>query len=304
MKIDSSIKVLADYNDVFADIMNVILFDGEQVIDVKGLENAKDRSQYKADGDLHEQERDVSKFYNGELMREAFLGIEHENRDEPFMPFRIISYDGAVYRSQLLEKGKTKPFPVITLVLYFGMKHWPHGKSLHEVMEIPEKLKPFVSDYRINVVEVAYLKPEQIEKFQSDFRYIAEFFVQKRTTGDYKPPNFSPQHTDAFFKLLSRMVGDKRYYEIIQEMSPNQEKEGEIEMCEVYDKIENRGIEKGIALGKEIGKEEGKEIGIEEGKLLIIVKLINDKTYTVESAAETFGISEDAIRKELDKQAG
>ena len=71
-------------------------------------------------------------------------------------------------------------------------------------------------------------------------------------------------------------------------MSPNQEKEGEIEMCEVYDKIENRGREKGL----------------EEGKLQIVVKLINDKTYTVESAAETFGISEDAIRKELDKQAG
>jgi hypothetical protein len=164
------------------------------------------------------------------------------------------------------------------------MKHWPHGKSLHEVMEIPENLKSFVSDYRINVVEVAYLKPEQIEKFRSDFRYIAEFFVQKRETGDYKPPRVSLQHTDAFFKLLSTMVGDKRYYEIIQEMSPNQEKEGEIEMCEVYDKIENRGIEK--------------------GKVLIVVKLVRDGKYTIEGASKEFDIAEDIIRKELEKQAG
>ena len=249
MNLDSTTKVLADYNDVFADIMNVILYDGRRVIKEDALENAKDRSQYKADGKLHEQERDVSKYYNGKRIRLAFLGIEHQNRDEPFMPFRIMSYDGSSYRSQLLGKKKTKPFPIITLVLYFGTKPWPHGKSLYDVMDIPKELKPFVSDYRINVVEVAYLKPEQISKFQSDFRLIADFFLQKRLTGEYIPPDIPVQHVDAFLKLLSVMVGDKRYQEIIDEM--DQKQKGEVNMCEIYDKIEGRGFQKGIRQGIE-----------------------------------------------------
>ena len=251
MKLDSNAKVLADYNDVFADIMNVILYDGKRVIQEDTLENSKDRSQYKAEGKLHEQERDVSKYYNGNRMRIAFLGIEHENRDEPFMPLRVISYDGSAYRSQLLgkQKKKQKPFPVITLVLYFGMKHWPHGKSLHEVVDIPEELKPFVSDYRINVVEVAYLEPEQIEKFQSDFRLVADFFAQKRLKGKYNPPQIPIRHVDAFLKLLAVMVGDKRYQEIMEEMKQNEKEEGEVTMCEIYDQIEGQGIQKGIQKG-------------------------------------------------------
>ena len=184
-------------------------------------------------------------------MRRAFLGIEHENRDEPFMPLRVISYDGSAYRSQLLgkQKKKQKPFPVITLVLYFGMKHWPHGKSLHEVVDIPEELKPFVSDYRINVVEVAYLEPEQIEKFQSDFRLVADFFAQKRLKGKYNPPQIPIRHVDAFLKLLAVMVGDKRYQEIMEEMKQNEKEEGEVTMCEIYDQIEGQGIQKGIQKG-------------------------------------------------------
>ncbi len=250
MSLDSSEKLLADYNDVFADIMNVFLYDGERVIKEEELENSKDRSQYKAEGRLHEQERDVSKFYNGNEMRIAFLGIEHQSKDEKYMPLRIISYDGSAYRAQLLNKktgnGKEqKPYPVITLILYFGVTHWNHGKTIYEVLDIPEKLRMFVSDYKINVIEVAFLKPDQIAKFKSDFGLIADFFVQKRMTGDYCPPNNLPvRHMDAFLKLLSIMVGDERYREIMEEMNMNNLEENN--MCEVYDKIEKRGIEKGI----------------------------------------------------------
>lgn len=253
MGLDSNQKVLANYNDVFADIMNVLLYKGKHIIREQNLEDSKDRSQYKAEGLLHEQERDVSKIYKHQQMRIAFLGIENENREEEYMPLRVISYDGASYRSQLLRNDekkdvtkKQKPYPVVTVVLYFGMKRWSKGKSLYDVLDIPEDLKPFVSDYKINVVEVAYLKPEQVAMFQSDFYYIADFFVQKRTTGKYIPPSGRIIHRDAFLKLLTEMVGDKRYEEIVKEMNENNknrdDKEG-TEMCEVYDYIFNRGVE-------------------------------------------------------------
>ena len=295
---DSTEKILADYNDVFADIMNVFLYEGERVIKEDDLENSKDRSQYKAEGGLHEQERDVSKFYNGSEMRIAFLGIEHQNKEEKYMPLRVISYDGSAYRAQLLknqetEKREQKPYPVITLVLYFGISHWNHGKTIHEVLDIPKELKPFVSDYRINVIEVAYLKPEEIEKFRSDFRLLADFFVQKRLKGRYIPPNLPVKHVDEFLKLLSVMVGDKRYQEIIEEMNKDISDKGGKNMCEIYDQIEQQGIQKGI----EQGIERGIEQGIEQGKKESIISLFQKGLLSASDAAAELKVKEEEFLK-------
>lgn len=43
---DITEKILADYEDVFADIINGVLFDGEQVLHENELVNVKDKSQY------------------------------------------------------------------------------------------------------------------------------------------------------------------------------------------------------------------------------------------------------------------
>ncbi|MCR4697223.1 MAG: Rpn family recombination-promoting nuclease/putative transposase [Lachnospiraceae bacterium] len=253
MGLDSNEKLLADYNDVFADIMNVFLFGGKRVIKEEQLENSKDRSQYKADGKTHEQERDVSKFYNGNEMRIAFLGIEHETHEQAYMPLRVISYDGSAYRAQLLNANnstsihkKQKPYPVITLVLYFGTKRWSYGKSLHEVLEIPKDLKKYVNDYKINLVEVAYLSEEQIDMLQSDFKIIADFFVQKRKNGNYIPSDYPIKHIDELLKIMEVTSGDERYQELLNELDEMQSKGRVNTMCEIYDQIEGRGIQKGI----------------------------------------------------------
>ena len=46
-------------------------------------------------------------------------GVENQIAVDKKMPFRIIGYDGASYRGQLLDKVK-KIVPVVTFVLYFG----------------------------------------------------------------------------------------------------------------------------------------------------------------------------------------
>lgn len=59
---DISEKILADYNDVFADIANVLLFQGEQMISPDSLRNERTVSQYKSSSNkLHEQKSDKSR---------------------------------------------------------------------------------------------------------------------------------------------------------------------------------------------------------------------------------------------------
>ena len=63
---DLTEKILEAYNDVFADIVNGLLFAGEPVIQEQMLEDAQPVSAIKADGKLHEQDRDVAKYWIAE----------------------------------------------------------------------------------------------------------------------------------------------------------------------------------------------------------------------------------------------
>ena len=54
-------KTLESYNDVFADIINVLLFQGRHLLKEEELEEKQPRAVYKTDGKLREIERDVLK---------------------------------------------------------------------------------------------------------------------------------------------------------------------------------------------------------------------------------------------------
>ena len=184
---DMTEKNLESFNEVFADIVNGFLFDGESKVDADTLEQATTKSVYKVDQKIREQERDTAKYWNDVNIHIAMFGIENETDPEKDMPLRVIGYDGAAYRDQLYyvkdENGKRKlndnpRYPVVTLVLYFGYeKHWNKPVTIYDALDkIPEEMKKYVSDYRINVFEVAWLSDEQVAKFKSDFRIVADYF--------------------------------------------------------------------------------------------------------------------------------
>lgn len=176
-------RTLESYNDVFADIMNVLLFDGREVVKEDELTDAQPFSYYKMDGKkVRGQERDVAKFWKNGEIRLSLIGLENQMKAERSMPLRVIGYDGAAYRSQLNKKGKKRYYPVISLVLYFGTKrHWKKNRSLRDVVIVPDELGRFVSDYKINVFELAWLTDDQIQAFKSDFHEVALFLRSLRT---------------------------------------------------------------------------------------------------------------------------
>lgn len=242
---DIAEKLLFDYNDVFADIVNVLLFNGSKIVHPDELQSTKDESQYKIDGKLHEQERDVSKIWKKGNIHISFVGFENQTIIDKDMPLRIIGYDGASYKKQTLSGNKDR-YPVVTIVLYFGEEHWDHYRSLLDCVSVPNELKPFVNDYKINVFEVAYLTKEQVEMFHSDFKIVADFFVQKRINKDYRPSGEQIKHVDAILKLLSVLTSDFRYEAVIYDS-----KKGKVKnMCEVLDRIEANGVIKGEIKGK------------------------------------------------------
>ena len=185
---DITEKLLEDYDEIFADIVNVLLFDGKEILTPGSLAPFGTRSQYKADdGKIHEQERDIAKCWkNGKIMF-AIFGLENQTKADNLMPLRVLGYDGGTYKSQIVSKKKNI-LPVVTLVLYYGREHWKMPTSLKKTISIPKEIDKYVNDYNIHVFEISWLSQKQIKMFKSDFGVVADFFVNRR-----KDPNYIPR---------------------------------------------------------------------------------------------------------------
>lgn len=238
-------RTLESYNDVFADIVNVLLFNGAETVKENELTDAQPFSYYKMDGKkINSQERDVSKFWNNGQIRLSLIGLENQMKTDKYMPLRVIGYDGAAYRAQLLEKRKEPCYPIITLVLYFGTKrHWKHNRTLKEVITIPSDLEPFVNDYKINVFELAWLTDEQISKFKSDFREVVQFLKCQRTDKVFTGSKKKLKHAMEILDLLRVMSeNDKDFVTSIENLK-EQSIKGGIGMCDVIQYWVKKGSE-------------------------------------------------------------
>lgn len=105
---DMTEKYLESYNDVFSDIVNVLLFQGKRVVQPGQLANSRERAIYKADDVLHEEERDILKFWKKNRVCIAVYGFENQTQIDKTMPLRIMGYDGASYREQILKDKQEK----------------------------------------------------------------------------------------------------------------------------------------------------------------------------------------------------
>ena len=272
---DIAEKNLEAFNDVFADIVNVLLFKGNKLMKEKDLESAVKDSMFKADGKIHQQERDVSKFWKNGEIRISILGFENQTNPDKDMPLRVISYDGASYKQQLLDKKAKQRYPVATIVLYFGTKEkWSTPKNLFGCFNVPEELKPFVNDYKINVFNIAWLSDKTIDMFQSDFKIVAKYFQTVRLKREYKGTNEEIRHVDALLKMLSALTGDNSFEEVYN--VGNLDKGG-VTMCEVVEKIKNEGV---LA-----------------GKAELIRKMLDAKLVTEQQIADLLKISVKEVKK-------
>lgn len=293
-------KTLEDYDDVFADIINGFFFNGDKVVDPGGLTDLHPVSHYgRPEKEGKYLERDVFKKWKQNTLGIAMIGIENQSSADKMMPIRNFGYDGSAYRRQMseyeagvrlwkrsLKRNQTKdqkpvfrPLPVITLVLYFGKNRWEKNRYLSELLEIPDNLRPFVNDYKINVFEISWLSDEEISRFRSDFRIVANFFSKMRKYPDYEPDDKTEMiHPDEVLNLIASVTGDNRYLIIKKQ----QEERKVRNMCEVAERLINKGRKE----GREEGREEGETLMaslidklIRLGRSTDISKAVSDKSY-------------------------
>ena len=257
---DKAEKSLFAYNDVFSDIINGLFFDGDKVVKPEELTDVTPGSVFRGDaGELREQERDILKRWSKGNVDFALIGIENQTVPDKFMPARIMSYDGASYKSQLLEGGNLL-VPVVTVVLNLGEAAWSYPTNLKGIIDnIPPRLDKYVSDYRANIINVTDLTWSELEKFTSDFKIIAGYLRDAKTNeNNVRKSNKNINHIDGVLKVLSALTDSDTIRGLMENYKT---KEGHI-MRDLFLEAKNEGFDE----GKIIGFEDGKTVGFADGK--------------------------------------
>ena len=146
------------------------------------------------------------------------------------------------------------------------------------------ELEPYVNDYKINLFEIAWLTDEQVSGFKSDFRIVADYFVQMRKNGTYHGSRSKVRHIREVLQLLSVLTDDSRFQKTIDGVEEGDEPKN---MSEALDLIEKRGIEQGI-------EQERKRINIlnakllKDGRIKDLERSVSDSTYQEQLLAELF----------------
>ena len=275
---DIAQKKLEDYNDVFADIFNNLVFDGDKVLDEAGLTSLPTEAySKKVDGRLRQGNRDIRKADHRNQQYRLLYGLENQEKVENTMPERTMGYDYATYEEQIRQivemnqKAENPAYtkrihddqklaPVVTAVLYFG-KDWTGPKRLHDMLKFPddlrERLEKLVPDYHMNLIEVKKLPEDVRKRLTSDFRLIAEYVAcrdqPQKLDELLADDSIVIKHPEEFFDMLGEITSDRRFVEV-KEMLTQKEREEGVTMCEGLDRIENRGIMIGEKRGEKRGE--------------------------------------------------
>ena len=250
-------KKLLMFNDIFATFVNGIMFDGEQVVKEDELLDVPSWSQYKGDDSRHRfQDRDVVKLWKKQGIVISLIEIENQDISDEDMVFRILSYDGASYRTQLAEKASRKRrnfesaknieieeksdiFPVITFVIYYGEEEWKHKITLCERLKLEGTITKYVSDYKVNLIDLKKMTEDDINKFKKDFRLLADYLVNG---SNHTSESTELNHPEEICELILKLTGE---IVTIPEESEEGGKSMEKFFEPMFERAEARGVEKG-----------------------------------------------------------
>lgn len=269
-------KNLLNCPDVFADIGNVNLFDGQQMIHSEDLEKQPTELTYKDNyGVIRHHYLDTRMKASRHQAEFAIFCIENQSGVSNIMPVRDMGYLYSNYSEQIRwiqqrDRGKgdlhiqegigqnQKLVPVVSMVLYYGQEPWTGPERLSEMLELPEewrgKLAPYIADHPVKVIYLAGQDKGTREKYRSDFRHIVDYLA---CMGDVEESRRYIQdtgrkicHPEEYLDMMAEFSSDRRFSEIKENVLKRLgEGEEEITMFSIAEELENIGKQKGIEQG-------------------------------------------------------
>ena len=273
-KIPTPNAALKDFfadNKVFADVFNTYMF-GEEMLKPEDLQVAD--TAYSETVQPVKGAEKIGK-YRDIIRKTAYgsqfviLGIENQDKVHYAMPIRVMLYDALGYSAECKALGATQSSekwtvdeflsnlskgtmvtPIFTIVFYTGEKEWDGPRSLYEMMQIDEKMKRFVANYPIHVIDVGHDDIEFKTKALRELTIVLKAIYNKTArTEDVKISN-------SILSLAGILSGTKGLY--------NMKKGGETSMCEAMREMIEEGIQEGIQEAVEVAVKEAVQVAVQE----------------------------------------
>ena len=249
-------------NAIFADFMNLALFQGKRVIQPENLHELSTdmiavlESKRAQKSQTYSFTRDILKEFIGYTDGErifAFLGIENQTDVHYALPVWHKLYDALQLYGQVEEltaslrddvglvgdrikrgfKGM-KLHPVFTAAMYWGTKPWDGPHSMHDMFyPLPDSLRALIPDERVIIIEPRTLEQARVDGMDTNLRLVFEC-MRHKDAGDL----------DAFVKNTSQFKHiDKLAGHIIRKTTgaplelAEDDTEGEFDMQDTWKKL-------------------------------------------------------------------
>lgn len=305
---DTVTKAYMRENTIFADAFNYLIYGGRRVIDPNSLKELDTTEIALPFGDDKTDEavqkyRDILKSAVIKEDKDAayvLLGIENQTDIHYAMPVRNLIYDALQYGKQVSdvsakhrkESGnghnrgeylsgfykEDRLTPVITLVVHFGADAWDGPLSLHEMMSVDKpEIMQMVPDYRIQLIDPARMKPEDLMKFETSLREVMGYIKYSKDKEGMK----------TYMAGNSRTMLERTAAQVIKAITntPIEIPEGleEVNVCEAI--------------------EEMMKDSKAEGKLDAFAGLVKDGLLSVKDAAARLNMTEEEFEAAMKKLA-
>lgn len=212
-------------------------------------------------------------------------GLENQEKIHYAMPLRHMLNDSLAYLKECNEisakhrkekdtrtsgeflsglKKEDRLHPIISLCIYYGEDEWDGPVCLTDMLEISDELKPMISDYKLNLIQVK--KCGEMKFRNNDINTVFDL-VRLIYNQDYDKIN-NTYKNKAIDTELALVVGAVTNSQKIIDQAMRMEQEGEkMDMCKALEALEQRGFESGK---KELLKEKvGKKLA--KGKTVVII---------------------------------
>jgi predicted transposase/invertase (TIGR01784 family) len=214
-----------------------------------------------------------------------YVSLEHQSKEEKYMPLRQLEYNVLLMRQHLEEGHKTLPL-VVNVCLYNGSQPYQGPTTLIELFAHPELAKQYLAEgyYLVD------LRSDSIEKIQRDKKAaLAELLLKQGKYRDFCA------WIDRHETLLSLLAGpyNEEVYQYIYALDSNKEAIlGRIERLK--DPTQKHLAMTAAQYLEQRGRQEGMQQGRQEGehsKALDIAKNMLSKGFASNLIQELAGVS-------------
>ena len=299
----------------FADVFNGVLFGGREIMKPEELEN--EDSVIVGTGKSKNLKKvicDKIRRWKGSYV--SILVLENQSYVDYRMVFRVMESEVIGYEKQRKEryleqqrenakfnsdeylsrmKKGQKYIPIITLVLYVGKnKLWDGAKSLHEMLELDEEVKPFVNDFKLNLFD--YHDYKDFSMFRTENRLLFEMLANARNKKKMLRVLKQQTHLGEVDEVSAKAILGILNLKIdLAKILKKDETGREVyDMCKAFEDYKEDG--------RQLGLKQGRREGKKEGELMMALKLVKNlmrkKKLSFDEATKYLAISK-KLKNEL-----